>query len=524
MQQQAEKRTHEPRGVALIYVRVSRLEAAERALSPQMQEERCRALPAVAGLAVTVIRDLDYSGKNTKRPGFQELLRLVEGGEVRVVAAYSLSRISRSVRDFYRFFEEVLDPRGVAFVSATEAIDTTTVQGRAFMGMSAVWAQLEREQTAERITDSLRSKAARGELVGPVPLGYRREQGQVVIDEPAATLIRRIFAEYASGTTTMKRLAIWLNEQGERPRRGHRNNRTPARVFTADVVKDILKNPRYAGLVATRRRGTGPLVAGTHPALIEGAIWEACCAVRARQAKRRASLVGRAGRPPRYPLSPLLRYGRCGGSVRGDTRGKTHCYYACSLHRSVGLCDQPMARADALEAQIRSALSELCWPVGAADYFAQAMRSRLTKRDKAQDPKLREKALGGHLARLGDLYKLGDISNEQFLAERSRLLAEIERVRADASLPTEVADLPAQLGQLVTYWDSLDPAERGRVLETIFESLELDSRRIVAATPRAGWVDYFERVFLERKTGVKHAEVVTARLVLDERGWLRIAS
>ena len=72
------------------------------------------------------------------------------------------------------------------------------------------------------------------------------------------------------------------------------------------------------------------------------------------------------------------------------------------------------------------------------------------------------------------------------------------------------------------YWDSLDPAERGRVLETIFESLKLDSQRIVAATPRAGWIDYFERVFLERKTGVKHAEVVTTRLVQNERGWLRL--
>ena len=28
----------------------------------------------------------------------------------------------------------------------------------------------------------------------------------------------------------------------------------------------------------------------------------------------------------------------------------------------------------------------------------------------------------------------------------------------------------------------------------------------------------------ERKTGVKHAEVITARLLQDERGWLRLAS
>ena len=32
------------------------------------------------------------------------------------------------------------------------------------------------------------------------------------------------------------------------------------------------------------------------------------------------------------------------------------------------------------------------------------------------------------------------------------------------------------------------------------------------------------RLLTERKTGVKHAEVVTTRLLQDERGWLRLAS
>jgi hypothetical protein len=39
---------------------------------------------------------------------------------------------------------------------------------------------------------------------------------------------------------------------------------------------------------------------------------------------------------------------------------------------------------------------------------------------------------------------------------------------------------------------------------------------VVAAIP-GHWVP------TERKTGVKHAEVITARLVQDERGWLRLA-
>ena len=47
--------------------------------------------------------------------------------------------------------------------------------------------------------------------------------------------------------------------------------------------------------------------------------------------------------------------------------------------------------------------------------------------------------------------------------------------------------------------------------------------------PRADWKDYMQAVLAkprwgtERKTGVKHAEVITSRLVQDDRGWLRLA-
>src|SRR6266508_472687 len=115
------------------------------ARAQKTQAEQCRALPALRGLDVEVFEDLDRSGANTERPGFQAMLARLDRGDVAVIAAYSLSRISRSVADFYKFYENVLRPRGVAFVSATEAIDTSTPQGRAFMGMTAVWAQMERE-------------------------------------------------------------------------------------------------------------------------------------------------------------------------------------------------------------------------------------------------------------------------------------------------------------------------------------------------------------------------------------------
>ena len=45
-------------------------------------------------------RDKGYSGKNTERPEFQQLMRDIESGLVRKVVVYKLDRISRSILDF----------------------------------------------------------------------------------------------------------------------------------------------------------------------------------------------------------------------------------------------------------------------------------------------------------------------------------------------------------------------------------------------------------------------------------------
>lgn len=61
-----------PTSTALIYVRVSNYTAQDkgRKVSPETPVEKCTALPALKGRIVEIFEDLDFSGKNTKRPGF----------------------------------------------------------------------------------------------------------------------------------------------------------------------------------------------------------------------------------------------------------------------------------------------------------------------------------------------------------------------------------------------------------------------------------------------------------------------
>ena len=70
----------------------------EDSISIESQIELC--LREVGNNQHKVFRDKGYSGKNTERPDFQEMMAEVRAGGVGRIIVYRLDRISRSVLDF----------------------------------------------------------------------------------------------------------------------------------------------------------------------------------------------------------------------------------------------------------------------------------------------------------------------------------------------------------------------------------------------------------------------------------------
>ena len=115
-------------------------------LSIEGQVEQCR---RYAGDSATVFKDKGYSGKNTKRPAFAELIKAVKDGKVEKIFVYRLDRFSRSIADFSRLWE-LLERNGVEFYSATENFDTSTPIGRAMLNIVLVFAQLAPRSVGRR--------------------------------------------------------------------------------------------------------------------------------------------------------------------------------------------------------------------------------------------------------------------------------------------------------------------------------------------------------------------------------------
>ncbi len=513
-----------PRTAALVYVRVSRLDEEERArkLSPDTQREKALALPELVGLTVEVFEDLDISGKDTaNRPGYLKLMERLERGDVRYVVGYDLSRMMRNLGDQQDFFT-ALNRHGATFLDSSRGrvIDVTDEGQELVANIEGAVNQHARKQTGRRVRDTLATKVARGELVGPVPAGYirRREillSGKIARtwvepDPERAPVIQLIFTEYATGTYSLKDLARSLNDRGVRPPRApdFRNGRAPAQLITADTLKDILTNPRYVGRVPRRDGATFP---AAYTALVDEATWTACVEVRERgkpiHRNARANASRRWTSP--YLLSGVLRCAACGSTMSGQTsradvagtrptsgarRGGLHTEdrhrYVCYRRRVARACDAPSLRQEVLEPEIMDILRAVALPDGIAEAVDAAVADALAQ-EARPSPKTTRKALDERARRLNEMYELGRLTRVAY----DLRYAELEAERATLAEPLPVLAKQAEtLHTLADEWETTTPRDRRRMLELIFAEIRADRDGVSELIPREDWKRYVRNV------------------------------
>ena len=165
-------------------------------------------------------------------------------GLIKSVVIYKLDRISRSILDFAGMIA-MFQKYGVEFVSSTEKFDTSTPMGRTMLNICIVFAQLERETIATRVTDSFYSRCEKGfRMGGHAPYGYsvepfvmngvKTKRLEAVPEE--AEQIRLMYEMYAEPNTSYGDITRRFAENGMTIR-----GRSPMRCF----ISNLLRNPVY---------------------------------------------------------------------------------------------------------------------------------------------------------------------------------------------------------------------------------------------------------------------------------------
>lgn len=151
---------------------------------------------------LTFYVDEGKSASSLKRPAMQNMLNDIENDEIDEIIIYKLDRISRSVLDVYYLLNNLLS-KDVNLVAILDNLDIKTANGRMVIGILAIFAQWERENTIERTNDGLLRMAREGKYpISTIPFGYKRDEDKYLyIYEKEAAVIRDMFLFAKSGYT-----------------------------------------------------------------------------------------------------------------------------------------------------------------------------------------------------------------------------------------------------------------------------------------------------------------------------------
>jgi site-specific DNA recombinase len=205
------------------YLRVSTEEQAIGGVSLAAQREKVLAYCTLYDLAlVEIIEDGGVSGKSLNRPGLRRALQLLESDQAEGLVVAKLDRLTRSVVDMANLVSKVFgDHGGKSLLSVADQVDTRSSAGRLVLNVLVSVSQWEREAIGERTRDALRHKRSRGQVFGPLPLGYTRSaNGRELVPSPLeAVTVERAVRLHAGGCS-LRRIAAILVEEGHKTKRG----------------------------------------------------------------------------------------------------------------------------------------------------------------------------------------------------------------------------------------------------------------------------------------------------------------
>lgn len=346
---------------AYLYVRQSTLRQVmhntESTARQYALRQRAIALGWPAEQIVTIDCDQGQSGSSAAdREGFQRLVAEVGIGRAGIVLGLEVSRLARNNADWHRLLE-LCSLSGTLILDEDGLYDPGDFNDRLLLGLKGTMSEAELHFIRARLRGGQLSKARRGELKLPLPVGLVYDPADHVVLDPdagvqqAVGLLFDTFAATGSARAVVKTFAEQQLTFPLRIRTGAHKGELAWTPLKHWRVLSVLHNPRYAGafVYGRRRETTTPeghrnfealpqeqwtaLIHDAHPGYITWEIFESN--QRALAANAQAHGTERTAGPAREGpalLQGLAVCGRCGRRMTvgyHTRRGVEHPYYQC---------------------------------------------------------------------------------------------------------------------------------------------------------------------------------------------------
>ena len=430
--------------------------------------------------------DDGYSGTNFNRPAFQRMLTDIHADKINTVIVKDLSRFGRNYVEVGLQVEHFKE-QNVRFIAADDHYDSTINEDDLMFPMRNVMNEMYARDVSKKTKAAKKAKAKAGQYIGSKPpFGYKldpNDRHHLVIDEPAAEVVRRIFRLTADGAGYNKITRIFREEKVMNPITYFNQNNPD--YFKADYwrkefdwhvtsVRAILNNEVYLGMLVYGKRRNKTMKSkqmvknpreewivaeNTHEPIISKELWDT--AHKVMSSKRRPAKTGEL-----QIFAGLIYCADCGHCLAyGKKKRKDGSYYGaydCWMYRTHGkeYCPSHYINYDTVYNLVLINLRTVLWKYRNNAQQFKSILERKFQTDSAKEAKKlqaeyeekqnRFEEIDRILCKLYEDSALGKISESRYEAMSAQYESEQREIKE--SLP----DLRQRIEQLKAESDATD--------------------------------------------------------------------
>lgn len=333
-----------------------------------------------------IFADEGISGVSMKkRDEFKRMLRHCREGRIDMILVKSVSRFGRNTVDVMRTVRSLRE-KNITVLFEKENLDTSQMTSELMLAFFSAFSQSESESIRENIIRGNAMAYAQGKVsVSPAMFGFKKGgDGEPVIDEEQAGVVRMIYKDYLDGMTP--------GDIKKKLERMHIKTAFGRDTWSTTVILALLQNEKYRGDALLQKTFSPSLfaerskvnngerakyyVSNCLPVIVEPELWQQVQEEIARRRAKRAS-TEKAKNPlegrhrGKYALSELLVCGKCGSPYRRTTwakKGKKKIVWRCGTRLDYGtqFCNEsPTLEEGALHTAIVNGIMNQYINVGA---------------------------------------------------------------------------------------------------------------------------------------------------------------
>jgi DNA invertase Pin-like site-specific DNA recombinase len=404
------------------------------------------------GITVMEFVDNGHSGTNFERPAAQELLDLVRQGRVNCVAVKDLSRFGRNMIETGYYIERVFPLYRTRFIAISDSFDSDDYKGDTG-GMDVAFKFLMHEYYSRDLSKKIKSakheKMRRGEHVRKDCLfGYRLDdKRQMVIDEPAADIVRLIFNLAIDGNSTANIAKRLYEEKLPTPNKYKGREKNSECIWTTFGINKILNDEQYIGTYIAGKRAVVEIgsrtairqpesmwykIPGHHPAIIEKTLFEAVHKIIEQKSKpkcKRGSNKQQGRVDTDNPLKGKVVCGCCGHTMTFS--GTQNAQYQCRFTFSAvdAGCHRMGISAKELAGTINDTIVKQAKAILGIDSLRDIGNLGLQKTKQSEVEKQIE-ICQDEKRRLYERLILGEIDAAGYKAIKTKIESEIDRLKS----------------------------------------------------------------------------------------------